>query len=826
LQQAGAPSERLDPHELAAVKRLIAQRCIYGVDLNPMAVELAKVSLWLETLAEDEPLSFLDAHLRVGDSLVGAPEAVGGEGPRLDQVPDAAFGAVRKEAPLAWKAMLRGRRKQNARDRSDRLGLPIFESILADCLRKGLARLRDVRAEVAAIDLPPGAPLAEKAAAERRKAAAYATALEEPSIAALREVADLWTAVWFWPEDPGVAPPTTHEYQTLAGELLDAASDEREPRLDEVMAGQRLMARRIAAERRFHHRWLEFPEVEAAGGYGVVVGNPPWETVNSDRKEFLVAYDAGLIALEGKALDAGIAQLFEREPPVAEAWARETLLRAQQSEMYAASGLYTWHSHKGGGYINTYRLFFERAARDLRPAGQLALILAGGFALKDNATELRRATFNDYRLRFLVLSDNERKIYPAISDRVEWCLVHLSRDAPAERLPCVFLVGKLADGGWRSLTLSDLVDLVRGLPKDAVQVDRSLLLQLNPDTLRPPLLNDPRDADLLSRIFKRFHRFESEASGWRAVFGREIDSSGDREHFTHVSWLKERGAERVSPVQFRLGSERYAPLYEGRNIWLLRSDYTDPKLWIRTDRADALLKPNPELGGLRSNESIRVVWRDISRYICERTMVAAIAPAGTTSKHKLPYVRAGSLDPNGMVLLAGLWASFAFDWQLRTQGINALTFGPLRAQPVPTPDALRDLLSLVLAALEPDWLRAQAADAAGCSPVQLPCWRARAKLDAAIFGLYGFDVEDARYVLSTFPMLDREQPPLPGDARSTVTRDVLLAEMLSAASPERTRAEQALAMGAIPYTAEPQVDQSREWAAEEEAEADVEEAMA
>ena len=77
LLAAGAPEERLASAEMASVKRLIAQRCIYGIDLNPMAVELAKVSLWLETMALSEPLSFLDAHLRCGDSLIGAPEELG-----------------------------------------------------------------------------------------------------------------------------------------------------------------------------------------------------------------------------------------------------------------------------------------------------------------------------------------------------------------------------------------------------------------------------------------------------------------------------------------------------------------------------------------------------------------------------------------------------------------------------------------------------------------------------------------------------------------------------------------------------------------------------
>jgi hypothetical protein len=437
----------------------------------------------------------------------------------------------------------------------------------------------------------------------------------------------------------------------------------------------------------------------------------------------------------------------------------------------------------------------------------------------------------------MVLSDNERKIYP-ISDRVEFCLIQVARAEPTPKLPCVFLVGKLEDGGWRSLELPRLVDLVRRLPRGAVRLERDLLAALSPDALLPPVLNHPLDGELLGLVFGRFPRFGEPGSGWRAVFGREIDSSGDREHFTARSELEKRRAERIGPTEFGLNGHRFVPLLEGRNIWQLRYGFTDPKLWIEVGDAERLLPPNPDLNGLRSNATIRVAWRDVSRFICERSMVAAVLPAGTASKHKLPYVRAGSLPPAHMVLLAALWTSFAFDWQLRTQGINAMTFGPLRDQPVPSPHQLEHVLPLALAAIEPDWLRAEAAAACETAPTLMEWWLARARLDAAIFDITGMSLNHVGYVLSTFPMLDRQQPPLPGERHSTITRDLVLAEAaahLGGPDPElgelfarigrgllggpghaRERVDRALALGAVPYIAEPQADQSRDWAEDDE----------
>jgi hypothetical protein len=385
-----------------------------------------------------------------------------------------------------------------------------------------------------------------------------------------------------------------------------------------------------------------------------------------------------------------------------------------------------------------------------------------------------------------------------------------------------------------------LVDFVRGLPRGAVPVDRDLLVAVSPEALLPPMLTHPLDGEPLSGVYRRFPRFADEASGWRAVFGAEIHSSGDRERFVARSTLEAWGAVQTGPSEYRLEGERYVPLLEGRNIWQLRYGFTDPKLWISEADVARLLPPNADLGGLSSNDTIRVAWRDVARFKDVRSMIAAVLPAGTASKHKLPYVRAGSLAPDEMVLLAALWTSFAFDWQLRTQGINAMTFGPLRAQPVPSPDQLRYLLPTALAALEPDWLRAEAAAACAAEPGDLLWWEARARLDAEIFGVYGLSLKEAAYVLSTFPLLDRQQPPLPGERQSTVTRDVVLAETarhLGQPDPEigelfasigrqplggpgraGERAERALALGAVPYVAEPQTDQSREWAEEEEAE--------
>lgn len=229
----------------AGWRRLVAQRCLYGVDLNPMAVQLGRLSLWLATLAADRPLTFLDHRLRAGDSLVGAS---------LTDV-------CRRPPPR------RGRPGP----------MPsLFDGLdLAGALGETLApRLR--------IALEPGDTV--EAVRGKERLLDRLTGPDAP-LARWRAIADLWCAAWFWPDRS--RSPGTGEFWALADALgggpSTLAAHVAAPRLD--------TARAVAAERTFFHWTLEFPEVFAdpSGrplenpGFDAVIGNPPWEMLRADQ---------------------------------------------------------------------------------------------------------------------------------------------------------------------------------------------------------------------------------------------------------------------------------------------------------------------------------------------------------------------------------------------------------------------------------------------------------------------------------------------------------------------------------------------------------------
>ena len=238
----------------ALLRRQVAERCLYGVDLNPTAVQLARLSLWLTTLASDRPLTFLDHHLAVGDSLIGAGVA------ELARRPAVGRRARRRvaDAPL----------------------LPMFEDEVADVMAS------QVLPERARLALGPSDTLADVRQKERRLAALSATG--GPS-AAWSRAANIWCGVSLWTDQP----PTSG----LAAELLASTLGTATTLADHQLRRWIARAGAIADDHSVFHWPLMFPEVffddrgrlRADGGFDAVIGNPPWEMIRLDGPEVRVA---------------------------------------------------------------------------------------------------------------------------------------------------------------------------------------------------------------------------------------------------------------------------------------------------------------------------------------------------------------------------------------------------------------------------------------------------------------------------------------------------------------------------------------------------------
>jgi hypothetical protein len=245
LREGSCHEGEIDESDRAGFRRLVAQRCLFGVDLNPTAVQLARLSLWLATLAAGKPLSFLDHHLVCGDSLLGA-------------------------SPIDLARQPPPRRRQSSTRRRN-IETPLFlnldlEPSLAHAVleRRWLADTGDDTLEIVR---EKEKRLGRLAGAMRWKA-----------------LADLWCACWMWPE------PDTAPGPAVFAALIDVLTHGRSTLPEKLSSTLLDRSRAIAQTRRFFHWMLEFPEVyfDASGeplpnaGFDAVLGNPPWDMLRAD----------------------------------------------------------------------------------------------------------------------------------------------------------------------------------------------------------------------------------------------------------------------------------------------------------------------------------------------------------------------------------------------------------------------------------------------------------------------------------------------------------------------------------------------------------------
>jgi hypothetical protein len=364
----------LDEHERANIRRLVAERCLAGVDANPTAVQLARLSLWLTTLAQGKPLGFLDHRLRVGNSLIGAS-------------PDDL-----------------GRLAGGRRHRGTPASLPLFDAAgLEDTMRLATrpllsfaARRDDTIDDVHA------------------KEATWNRLVGDASpLAPWRLAADLWCARWF---DDGQPPPAAAELRAALDAVLKGDRTLRPAPLEHWLA----RARSIGAVQRFFHWPLEFADVfyDADGqprpqpGFDAVIGNPPWEMLRRDAE-----------SRNPRAGVSAAADDTEGRPGN-----RQFIRFIRESGLYPACDR---------GHVNLYQPFLERALSLARPGGRVGLVLPWGLATDDGAAALRRKLFEQSAVHTLVGLDNAGGLFP-IHRGLRFLVVVASPNSPAREVRARF----------------------------------------------------------------------------------------------------------------------------------------------------------------------------------------------------------------------------------------------------------------------------------------------------------------------------------------------------------------------------------------------------
>ena len=367
-QESGAIFQ--PPEDGDLLRRLILKRCIYGVDLSPMAVEVANVTLWLASFVPGLALSYLGSNLKCGDALIGVAD------PRV-------VGA--SDSPL-----FTGQAVGDAMTRAANLQRKLAEN--PDRTPEEVKRSEELSADLHSATI------------------------------GLRSAFDLWAA------EPLALDGARHTLETYADAIVEC-EEAKTANIATVMAE----ASRIAAQYRFFHWPLEFPSIfhRERPGFDVVVGNPPWNEVTVEELRFYLLRDPGLRGIRSLAdRRKRIAVLDEKNPDWREEFESQQRQLATVRGFFSENGGYQL---QGVGDRDLYQLFCERYSHLVRQDGRLGVLLPRNALLAQGARGFRQWLFANNSLRRLDLILNNRQWAFTIHPQYTIALLTGQRRTPSEQ---------------------------------------------------------------------------------------------------------------------------------------------------------------------------------------------------------------------------------------------------------------------------------------------------------------------------------------------------------------------------------------------------------
>ena len=449
-----APAPTVIGHAL----RDVVSHCIYGIDANSMAIELAKVNLWLAAMEPGKPLSFLDHHLAQGNALIGAtPELV------AQPIPDEAYKALTGDD----KATASSWRKLNAEE-SKRIGSGQTQLALGSPIET-LVKALSLQSE--AIDRMPGDTPEQVIA----KAAAYASFAASEEMTRARLAADSWCAAFFLAKRPGAIAVTSSTVAMLAQgavphpEVLEVVEDAKN-------------------RHGFLHWHLAFPDVFVHfGGFSVVIGNPPWDQVQYDPREVFAFSHPDIAEAPTMAKRNRLIERLADDDPVAFRRHRESVHDVESFQQFVhGSGRFPLTSF---GRLNTAPLFVETMRENVALDGRVGVVAPTGIATDSFNQYFFADCVSKHRLISLRSFENEALIFPGVHHAFRFCLLTLAGpDAAVEEPQFSFFLRHV----------SDLRDPERSFVLRAPDFEL-----LNPNTRTAPVFRSNTDAELTKKIYQR-----------------------------------------------------------------------------------------------------------------------------------------------------------------------------------------------------------------------------------------------------------------------------------------------------------------------------------
>jgi len=743
-----------------------------------MAVELAKLSLWLNTVASNKPLSFLDHHLKCGNSLIGA-----------DLGPDMKGILLLPMTRGRGRSSAKGARGSNDTKGTKGTGAAQSARWMQFVLRRhGEIYNEKISSLTARAD--------DDLETVKWKEGEYKRLRESEHTRRLEELANVWLSTYFGNE------VGEEEYADLQHRL----SEESQPDWSAIRGLEWFEKAQKTAERvRFFHWELEFPEVFFGDdrGFDVVLGNPPWERIKLQEKEFFASRDPEIAkAPTAAARRKLIGQLPETNPALASEYEAALQQSQDESNFIRNSGRYPL---TGVGDVNVYAVFAELAQSLVKSKGRAGIIVPSGIATDYTYRNFFQDLVDRQSLVSLYDFENREKLFPDVDSRMKFTLLTTTGGA---QFP-------LADFAFFLHNMKDLAD-----EKRHFTLTREDLNLINPNTLTCPIFRTKTDAEITRKIYLTapvMANEKTETNSWNVRFATIFHMANDSYRFRKAEDLIANSFKLKGNV-FIKNSDINLPLYEAKmfmpydhraanvvedNSRLFRPGQPDvtsieehtnpefvvvPRYWVSKDEVINNVLDN-------TSRSWLFGYKNVTSSTNERTFLGTILPF-VAAGHSIQFIFSNRRSIEKCALVANL-NTFIFDFVARQKlGGNNFSYFILKQLPVIPPDRYtpelldfivprvveltytawdllpfaEDVLKEVGEETWSRWFPENPPDGEGKPAPFLWDEERRAALRAELDGLYAhlyqLDREDLDYILDTFPIVKRKDEARYGEFRT------------------------------------------------------------
>lgn len=664
-------SDSLYPDErtVRQARRSVAQHCIYGVDLNPMAVELAKVSLWINSAVDDKPLSFLDHRIKQGNSLIGTkPELI------KQGVPVDAYETSKGRDWHKGNKIRKRVRKENTNLAEGNQQARLDHEWGADGDFVSLAQRLDQIEENQISDV-------------NEKARIHQEIRESESFQREKIAYDAWTAAFYWPLDGSVSeyptPNTIEQIKRIPTESAENSPPDNS-KLDEFYD----CTKKISEEQSFFHWSLEFPLIYQQGGFDSIIGNPPWDTLEMRESEFFAVRKPQIAsadtASERKEL---ISELEESDPNLYEEYKEELHSIESTVNFVKESGRFPLSSY---GIINIYAPFAELGLKNINPLGRSGIITPTAIATGSDTQRFFQKLVEDHRLVSLYDFENKKGLFPDVHREYKFCLLTMVGESVSNK------------SFELAFYLTQAEDLDENERKISVTSEEIFIL--NPNTKTCPVFRNRADAELTIDLYRGTGVLKEENEGgnfWDIELTRVFNTSDDSNLFFTRDELEDEGYT-LRENKFVKNGDEFWPLYESKLTYQYDHRYAS---FGDVDNPSSSGKPKEVPDEMKDDPSFQTIprywikkntcleketskWniglRDITNPNNRRTVICSPLPQAPTV-HSLNLVKGASAE-QALLLMACL-NSFPVDFAAR-QKMSSFRLGQymVRQLPVPSPD--------------------------------------------------------------------------------------------------------------------------------------------